>query len=1125
MAKIYIYTFNFLLIALLLLLPIALLAQNNEFRHIRIADGLSHDNVYTIMQDKEGYIWIGTQNGLDKYDGYTFTTYLHDPQDSCSLVSAAFGKLFQDSKGRIWIATYRGGLSCYNPKENTIKHFQHKPKDTSSILSNLVRTVVEDTKGQIWVSAARGGLHLYNEEQQNFKQFKHIKNDPTTIPDRNVNALAVDKQGYIWGGTPKGLFRININTHKIETFNPDAKQKGQTTSKVQSLLIDAQNTLWVGTRGSGVYKYIPKGKTFKPISQIITAVPGFLSKERIQCLYQTKDKKIWIGTYTHGLLSLDLENNKVNTFLHQPENSKSLSHNKVESIFEDSANNLWVGTRGGGISLLDLKPRKFTNILYKEKQANRIAGKSILSIAHNPKTGLTYFGTNAGLSIYNPKSKTYTNLINNKSDPSSFPGRRVRSLCVTKEGSLWIGTFRHGIFKLEKKDGKYSYIDYTKINDSTAIDIQINSILEDSKGVLWVATKFGLARIQLNDNQAPIYETSEENCKLYKQYITSIFEDSKQNIWVAASAGLYKYNPETNNYIKYENNTPKKKGSTISNVNQIFEDHENNLWIATGSSGLYQFNPENGTFKAYRDNSLKTGNLTAILESNTGHLWLSSGKGLSKFNRKTGQYTHFGISDGISETGFNINACQKLPSGELIFGNISGYTSFDPAQIKLNPHQPKIVLTDFKIANSSFLPKSNSFCNTTYADLNEITLTHNDYVFSVEFAALDFTNPKRNKYRYKMEGFNKEWIEFGTKRYAMFTSLPHGKYTLKVQGTNNDGIWSNKDNSIAIKVIIKPAFWQTILFKIVAGLLILTLLALLVKNRLAQLKRDKEKLEKMVQTRTVEVENQKTELIKSSQEIQTQNEKIRSSIGYAKTIQQAILPFKWRFDSFAESFIFYQAKDIVSGDFYWHEHIEGYQFIAVVDCSGHGVPGAFMSMIGSRLLKEIVSEKKIFEPNKILSKLDEYVKITLKQDQTDNRDGMDVCLIRLEKNELGYNGIFCGAKRNLIYYKKEDHKLYQKKGTRRSIGGVFTRSSKQEFKNEPIKFYKDDVIYLTTDGYIDQNSPERKRFGTTKLVTILEQSSQMQMSELKTELAQALKNFQKDSPQRDDITLIGLKLK
>lgn len=1248
--------------------------KNIRFNNITIKNGLSHDNVYTIMQDNTGYMWIGTQNGLDQYDGYNFRTFYHDSNDSCSLISANFGKLFLDSKNRIWIGTYRGGLSCYSPQERKITNYTHDPKDSTSLSRNLIRGFIEDKSGRLWVATSKGGLNLFNEKQNNFTRFQNKPNDENSICSDNVNALQIDKNGYIWLGTSSGLEKFNPETRKFTHFVHDKNNENSISSdQIQSLFIDTKGIIWVGTRDKGLVRYSEETGIFTKYQEDINNKYSIKGK-RIQTIMEDSQGTLWIGTYRKGVNTFDRKTQKFTNYKNIPGNPESLSFNKIECIYEDKAQNLWIGTRGGGISIVDLKPQKFTNIEYKQKEKNfKLPHNNVVSmLAENDS--IIWIGTGDGLCRYNRKTDKYTILKQTESE-NSLSNNRVRALTIDSEGNIWAGTYRGGVNKIKIENNKFKITRYlSRQGDSTSlISSQVNTVTQTKNGDVWIGTNAGLSILTTKNGKQSyrhFRHNKKDNSSISANYITSIFQDNEGNIWIGTSGGLNKYLKEKDAFQFYENKSSNNKNNLDNNaITSIFQDSNNNLWIGTDGGGIYTLNTKNGKFKRFKTGNVKTSNITGILEDNEGNLWASSGKGLMRINLKTKKVTIFGIEDGLEETGFNRNACTKTPEGDLFFGNISGFSIIRPSNIKLNPHKPQIVLTGFKTFNNSYFKNENSFCSEKAKDIKELNLSYQDYVFSFEFASLDFTNSTKNKYAYKMEGFDKEWIDFGTKRYAVFTSLPPGKYTFRVKGTNNDGIWSDDKTSLAIKVYIKPPFYQTPLFYAISGAFLIFIIVLIFKLRTRKLKKEKRILEEKVTERTREVEKQKSEITKQAEfleqanveleklsivaretdnavtimdsegnflwvnegftkmygydldefitergeniltgkfnddikktvkncisqkktiiastivtkrnnnkiwlqtvwtpiinddgdiekliaidsdiselkraeveitaqkdelqamneEINRSNEHIRSSIRYAKTIQQSILPFKERFNAFSENFIMYKPKDIVSGDFYWFYESEEYRFVATVDCTGHGVPGAFMSLIASRMLNELVNDKKIYDPKNILQKLDIYVKKALKQKETDNRDGMDVCLTRIDKNTNNkeINVVFAGAKRDLYYYIKEKDEIFIVKGTRKSVGGVFATRSNIKFENTEFSVSENDILYLASDGYIDQNNRARQRFGTRRLITVLNEIAQLSITEQEKVLEDIFNKYRENEPQRDDVTFIGLKL-
>ncbi len=1245
-----------------------------KFRHISIKQGLSHDAVYTIVQDKNDLIWIGTQNGLNKYDGYNFTTYYHDPDDSCSLISANFGILFHDNKNRLWIGTYRGGLNCLDQTKKTNKIFTSEPDNNKTISSNLIRGIVQDKDGTIWVSCSRGGLNRYNENTNDFTRFSPEKDNPNSLSSNNCGAMAVDFNNNIWIATAEGLNKYNSKNQQFTVYKHDEKNPASiSASGIQSLYIDRKGRLWVGTRTDGLNLFNAESETFTTYKHI-DKDPNSLSDNRVQAILEDSQGTFWIGTYNGGINVFNPETGMFKSYMNDADNPTSLSFNTVESIFEDNARNLWIATRGGGINILDLKPQKFVSVRYNSKNPGVLAATSVMAIAAQNEN-ILWLGANGGLSRVDRAANTAQFFYHSNFNSNSLSKDRVRSLLIDKNNNLWVGTYQGGLDKISEKNGQFIFQNFgsDKDNSNSLNSNQVNVLMQDISGRMWLGTNVGVDCMTFGLAGKPKIEhflsDEKDNTTLANGYISAIFQDTNGAIWVGTAGGLCLYNELQHNFTRFINESSDAQDLDVNTINAIYEDSENHLWIGTDGAGLYQFIKKDGTFKKYFDDSFKNGSVLSIVEDNSKNLWLSTGKGLTKYNINTKQFTVFGISDGLEETGFNRNACIKMKDSTLYFGNISGFTMLQPEKILLNKHRPKVVLTEFKIFNKSFFTLQNSFCSKSPTELAEVQLSYKDYVISFEFASLDFTNPSQNRYMYKMEGFNDEWIDLGTNRYAIFTSLPAGDYVFKVKATNNDGVWSDEQTGLSIKVVVKPPFWLTTWFLTMMGILVILSIYLFIKLRTRKLNIENEVLEFRVHERTKEVEAQKEEILEQKQklelsnqeleklsivaretenavaildekgdfiwvnegftrmygftfdefvvemgrnilsgkfndrtkdtvnriftekktivdsnvivsrtggniwlqttwtpildenknvikifaidsdvsnlksaeqeimaqkdilvsqneEINRQTEHIQSSIRYAKTIQSAILPAQSKLDEFSENFILYKPKDIVSGDFYWYSESDEYRFVAAVDCTGHGVPGAFMSLIANSLLNEIVNEKKIYLPRRILSTLNDNINQILKQKETDNRDGLDMCFVRISKigNE-NREVVFGGAKRDLYVYSESEQKLLKIRGSRKSAGGVLSTRSKAKFSNIALNVNSGDILYLSTDGYIDQNNKNRIRFGTQKLMLVLNEIATLPMSVQKDILDDILLKYQDEQSQRDDITFIGLKMK
>jgi len=574
-------------------------------------------------------------------------------------------------------------------------------------------------------------------------------------------------------------------------------------------------------------------------------------------------------------------------------------------------------------------------------------------------------------------------------------------------------------------------------------------------------------------------------------------------------------------------------------ISGLQKDRNGNIWIATLGGGINCLDVEAIKFKSFTvKDGLPSNTINDLLIDEAGNLWLSTADGIAKFNPSTKKSRNYDVLDGLQGNEFERFVSLKTSTGHLLFGGSNGFNYFHPDSIVDNPVIPKILLTDLKIFNKPVsLHDKNSPLKEHITLAKEITFTHKQWVITFGFVALNFSTPEKNQYAYILEGFENEWNYIGKLRTATYTNLPHGTYTFRVKASNNDGTWN--ETGTAIKIIVLPPWWKTWWFRIFVIIVVVGGSLGFYFIRVAALKRQQRQLEQKVQERTAELQEanvlleerqeeilqQNEEIVEQNEKITRQNEKINGSIQYAKTIQNAIFPIKENMDQLFDNFLIYRPKDVVSGDFYWMEATDDFCIIAVVDCTGHGVPGAFMSLIGSRLLDEIVKVQKIYQPVKILERLSQQIKIALKQDILATDDGMDICLCRIErcKNSDGStNVIFAGARRPIRMYSNALKDVITIKGCLKSIGGSITTDF--EFAEHEITAKPNDVLYLTTDGFTDQNDVHRKKYGAKQLIQLLKQIGELPLNEQKAQLEKALNLHQQNEMQRDDITIVGVKI-
>ncbi|HAF30453.1 MAG TPA: hypothetical protein DCG75_15530 [Bacteroidales bacterium] len=872
-----------------------LYAQNDEykFEKISIKDGLSHSNVYTILQDQLGFMWFGTQDGLNKYDGHEFTIYRHEPSNPNSLSTGNFGKIYQDSSGIFWFGTFGGGLDRFDPRTNTFTNFSKNINDPKSLSNNQILFVFEDSQNEIWIGTANGGLNKFNKKQQNFNRFQPIENNPSSFSSLRAKCICETDEGIIWIGSGNGLNKYNKSDNTFTVYYHDSSNKNSLSSNnIQHLYSDKDGIIWIAYRETGISRFDSKTGDFKHYMHN-PSDPTTLSDNNAEIIFKDSYGKMWIGTYRGGLNLLNPNSENFIHFKHDPNNPTSISHNRIESIYEDASRNLWIATRGGGINKLDLKPKKFKNITNIPENSNSLPHPSVMAIAKD-KNGNVWIGTDGGgITRFNPVHNKFKHFQNKPTDTNSLSVDRVWSVLIDHEGIIWVGTYGGGLNRMEFKYNTWNFTRYleNRGNPASISSNQINAIIEDKTGTIWIGTANGLNKLIKSDNPKnysfkKFYQNSTDPIVFIDNYVSNLYLDSEDRMWIGSYAGgLFQFLPEKEQFINYspkdlENSEFKKE----IHVLVIFEDHNKNLWLGTESNGLIKFDLQNKSFSKHSKNEdLLSNMIIGMLEDDMGNLWISTSRGLSKYSPWNNKIINYTYIDGLENSGFNRNAVLKCDDGKMYFGSNSALTYFYPLEVSNNPYLPKVVITDFKILNqSAWDNKLLTFAEILYKD-EPIELTKKDYFFIVEFAALDYTIPQQNQYKYMLEGFDQEWIDAGTNRTATYTNLDPGNYIFKIIGSNNDKVWNENPTELKIKVI--PPYYKTWWFILLSGAVGVVIVFLYIRIRERNLIIEKESLERKVKERTNEINLQKEELKSQTenleiinQQLETQQERLENQV-------------------------------------------------------------------------------------------------------------------------------------------------------------------------------------------------------------------------------------------------------
>ncbi len=1115
-----------------------------NFEHLSVTEGLSQSSVLSITEDKNGFMWFATLDGLNKFNGYEVITY-YSGNEKSQLPDNVITALHStpDTKKQLWIGTADNGISLYNYKKDSFLNYSKKRNDTTLINDHI--TCIKGNSKILWIGT-ENGLSKFDQKNDKWTNFIIHK---TNQKANYINCFLQTKVG-LWIGTKNGLYFLDTLNNQIVRLGEN-ELKNQ---NVLSLTSDRSGNIWVGTnKGIVIYDKIRRNFVDKKVLSIV-------SDFKINSLNFDFENILWIGTEKHGLGRFDPVTDDFNFFTNSPTNPNSLSVNTIFDIYEDSNNLLWIGTSLGGVDKWNRVAQDLLVFRHNPYNEHSLSSSKVRSIFED-NNGVIWIGTvDGGLNKWEKELQRFVHIKHNPDMPNSLPENHIRAIYQDSKDRFWIGTANSGLCILNKNTKKIEKI-FTHISDdpNSIAGNNIWRITEDNNHNLWIATYGGgLSLLKNNEDNFDFinYYHKKNNPKsLSNNFCTTVYCDSKNRVWIGTNEGLNLFNPQKQNFTVFKYNIQDTTSISNNRIYSILEASDGNIWIGT-KGGLNKYN-DDGTFKRFTTKSHDLANniIMGILEDTQKNLWFTTNKGLCKFNMQNYNNRTYNVKDGLQSNEFLVGAYYVTDDNMFIVGGINGFNAFYPEKIKDNPNVPSVVITDLMISNISVN------LDTVICEKKYLELPHNKNDLTFKFVAIDYILPEKNQYAYMLEGYDENWIYCKYQRTAKYTNLPPGHYTFKVKGSNNDLLWN--EQGAKIHIYIKPAFWQTWAFKIGIVFFILFLIAFFVWLRLRILKRQKKVLKQEVDRQTREIKNknnalekqkdeileqnelleqQKDEIISQRDEIEQQREmavkqrdvialhkkEIEDSIIYAKRIQSATLPenklLQLLFDQY---FIFFKPRDIVSGDFYWASQKNGKIIAIAADCTGHGVPGAFMSMLGISFLNKIVNEKAITEADKILEILRNNVIKSLKQTvEGDTKDGMDIamCVIDYKTQKIQFSGA-----NNPLYLIRDD-RLFEYKSQKMPVA-IFDHM--QSFQNQIIDFEKGDLIYLFSDGYADQFGGKKgKKFRYKKLKKLLLKNSKYPLSYQKQILELTLKRWMnypdpytnEKQFQIDDIIIFGIKL-
>ena len=1051
-------TFKYSLLICVFMLSVAgIRAQNHIiFHHISVENGLSQSSVNCILQDKKGFMWFGTQDGLNRYDGYNIKIFKHNSSDSTSLADNFIVGLYVDSSGNMYVESH-GGLQKYNPLTETFTKFKKSDLNFGPLKFNSLNAFYADTTGIIWTGGMSAGTGLKKTNTRNGKVtvYKHDPSDPSSLSDNKVFSVFRDRSGNIWVGTYNGLDKLDERTGKFTHYkNQPGNSSSLADNWVWPVYQDSRGYLWVGTVRKGLDRFDPKTGHFVNFKND-PLDPNSLSNDFICSIYQDRSGVIWIGTNAGGVDYFLPSAQIFNIYRSKPKDKNWLGDNIIRAMYVDKDGIYWIGTSKGGLYKFDYNKNVFTNYSHNESNSNSISSNTIQSI-YMDKSGILWIGNfSAGLDAFDLKTGIFKHYKNIPSDSNSLSDNRIYSIIQGNKDNIWIGTYRGGLNELDPETGKITRFQHNKKDPNSISSDAVWTIVKDKSGKLWLGT-FG--------------------------------------------GGINIFDPLTGT-AKHLVNIPGDSTSLSDNdILTIFIDGKNNVWIGS-TQGLSEYNRKSGSFKNYHEkDGLPNEYVFGILEDGKGKLWISTNKGLSRFDPKTETFKNFYVQDGLQGNEFNQNAFAKDNfTGRLLFGGQDGFNVFNPDSVKDNNYIPPVVFTDYTRYNTNYnegypiIEKGISYRDSLF-------LSYQDNIIILRFSGLSYYNTSENKYKYILEGFNKNWIQLENNHSVTFTNLPPGKFRLKVLGSNNDGLWNNKGASLFIQVT--PPWWKT---NIAYAFYIFAILGILLALRKFELKRREQK------TRLKENELRLKATEAEKRAIEVENERKTKELEEARQMQLSMLPKELPKLPNLEIAAYMRTATEVGGDYYdFIVQDGGLLNIGFGDATGHGLKAGTM----------VTLMKGFFTANAENLGLQEFMSncTAMIKEIKLGRILMSFSLLKIIDHKL----LMTSAGMPPVYYYNNQSGDVEEIMIQGMPLGAMKVASYQVVEKE---LRSGDTILLLTDGLPEQMDTKDEMFDYPRVKTHFKEIAQNTPECIIERLVKLGDDWMGGRAQSDDITLLVIKIK
>ncbi|HET6318802.1 MAG TPA: two-component regulator propeller domain-containing protein, partial [Chloroflexota bacterium] len=835
--------------------PAASLPRSATFGHLTTQDGLSDQSVTEIAQDSDGFIWLGTSNGLDRFDGYEFVHFRHEDADEHSLSANLISALYADRQGNLWAGTRAAGLNLFDSRTQQFTHFRYNPNDPTSLSDDAVRTIFEDRAGVLWVGT-ENGLARFDRAIGTFSTYRHDDGDPSSLGDSFVRSLAEDRSGALWVGTRGGLNRMDRASGTFVTYrHDDSDPNSLSNNQVWEVLEDHLGALWLATNGGGLERFDPRTGQFSHYRRDPNN-PNSLSTDSLDSLYEDEVGRLWIGTFGGGLNVLDPERKSFTIYRNDPGDPASLSYDQVPEIMRDRSGLVWLGSGGAGVNIYNPQQQAVTVYRQVPGRPETLATSFVTAVLED-RDGAIWVGTrNRGLERLDPQTGVATHYAPQLGAGLGDPW--VSDLQVDSAGALWIATYGGGVYRLNQATGAFTAFRNNPADPNSLANDQARQLRFDPAGNLWITTNGGgLNRLDPGTGRVTAYRPRQGDPRSPPSDLTSGLDvDYSGAVWAGTPGnGLVRLDPNTGDATRYRHAPADPTSLSDNFVSAVYVDRAGVVWVGTQGAGLNRFDPASGAFMQYHQaDGLAGERIQSIIEdgsptdSTAGNLWIVTDRALSRLDRDRQTFRNYDATNGLPRTEYT-NGSYVARDGDLLIGNLGGLVVFDPTVTREDMYAPRVVFTDLLLNNKSVSIGDGSPLTQSIDRTDSVSLSYTDRVVAFEFSLLNYRAPVRNRYRYKLDGFDQQWTEVdASRRLVTYTNLNAGSYVLRVAAANPDGVWTERERTIAL--IVTPPWWEAWWFRGLLVVLIVGARTAAYAWRVRTLKAQQRRLEVLVRERT-----------------------------------------------------------------------------------------------------------------------------------------------------------------------------------------------------------------------------------------------------------------------------------